>query len=221
MKQLLTLIILILAVQISKGQAVASSTFLTDTGETKNGSLIPVDSNQFYFPLEVFRDTSSYKGREVFIDKWYSKHLFAMKEPLIYSDPSPKAIYRLTWLRTFHNPVAIRIEKNGNTYQLYWKVSSGAGGYKPGKLTIDKRKVIDKSLWNKFQNQLHELQFWTLKTNEKISGNDGSQWILEGKVGKLYHVVDRWTPNTQSNYYRCCNYLIELTDLNISGNAKY
>lgn len=184
-------------------------------------AFIPNDSSQFYFPLDVFRDTSIYVGHDTFVDAWYSQHLFAMREPIFYADKSQNEFYRFTWLRTFHNPVAIRIEKHGDVYMLYWKLCNGAGGYQPGELTIDKQKVIDKVTWNEFQNQLKRIDFWNLKTNEKTDGNDGSQWILEGKTENQYHVVDRWTPNENGKYYLCCDFLIGLTDLKIKDDDKY
>ncbi|HYV91221.1 MAG TPA: hypothetical protein VE978_05535 [Chitinophagales bacterium] len=194
----------------------------TTSNQTAATSFVPTDSTQFYFPLEVFRDTSIYVGHDTFADTWYSQHLFAMREPVIFMDKSQNEIYRFTWLRTFHNPVAIRIEKQGDTYLLYWKLCNGAGGYAPGKLTIDKQRMIDKQTWEKFKIKLDEIDFWNLATNEKeMSGTDGSQWILEGKTSKQYHVVDRWTPSDKSKYYQCCDFLIGLTDLKIKGDDKY
>lgn len=184
-------------------------------------AFIPADSNQLYFPLEIFQDTSSPPENDSFIVKWYSKQLFAMREPVFYADKSPKEIYRFTWLRTFHNPVAIRIEKTSDTYLLYWKQCSGAGGYDPGKLMIDKYKVVDKATWDEFQTLLGQIDFWNVKTNETSNGTDGAQWILEGRKGDQYHVIDRWTPNKQSKYYQCCDFLLRLTDLEIKRLNKY
>lgn len=188
---------------------------------SKDTAFVPTDSNQFYFPLEVFRDTSIYVGHDTFVDAWYSQHLFAMREPILYADKSQNEYYRFTWLRTFHNPVAIRIEKKSDTYTLHWKLSNGAGGYQPGQVIINKQKVIDKSTWDEFQKRLNQIDFWKMNTSERTFGNDGSQWILEGKIEKQYHVVDRWTPSEKNNYYQCCDFLIGLTDLNIKGQDKY
>ena len=47
-------------------------------------SFVPTDSNQFYFPLEVLRDSALYLGKDTFENTWYSQHLFAMREPIIY-----------------------------------------------------------------------------------------------------------------------------------------
>lgn len=221
-KQTFLISLLLLTILTScQGQGNATSTNASKYSLPIDTAFIPTDSTQFYFPLEIFRDTSIYVGQDTFVNTWYSKHLFAMKEPVIYTDKSQTETYRFTWLRTFHNPIAIRIEKNKDTYMLYWKLSDGAGGYQPGKLTINKQKKIDKSTWDEFQNHLNQIDFWKMNPNEKTFGNDGSQWILEGKTTTQYNVVDRWTPSEKSKYYECCDFLIGLTDLKIKRKDKY
>lgn len=193
--------------------------YLTDKIKVDKNN-VPSDSNQYYFPLEIFKDTSIYKGYDTFIDKWYSGQLFAMREPLLFNKRIEKEIYRFTWLRTFHNPVAIRIEKEGDTYMLYWKVCDGAGGYSPGKLIIDKQIIIDRTQWDTFQNLQKKCNFWNMKTNERIMGEDGAEWIMEGVDSKNYHVAVRWSPNGGA-YFNCCSYLISLIDLKIKKEDKY
>ena len=182
---------------------------------------VPLDKNQGYFPLKIFTDTSIYVGYDTFHVEWYSKHLTAMKEPLIFNKKQDKSTFRFLWLRTFHNPISIRIEKQFDSYSLTWKLCDGAGGYEPGKLVIDKTKIIDKNTWDTFQDKLSKADYWNLKTNEVgILGTDGSQWILEGTDKNNYHVVDRWTPSGGS-FYECCDFLIRLTDFKIMGDDKY
>jgi hypothetical protein len=215
MKKLTTSILLFLLVTtLCFGQNNQTSTLnRLEKSTITDSKFVPTDSTQLYF-------SSSYV--DSFKNKWYSKHLFALREPIIFTDKSSCEIYRFTWLRTFHNPVAIRIEKLDSIYSLTWKLSSGAGGYEPGKIVINKHKTIDKQTWETFINKLNEINFWSLPTNENENlGLDGSQWILEGKTPKHYTVVDRWTPNKNSKYYDCCNFLIELTDLKIIGRDKY
>ncbi len=182
---------------------------------------VPINKTQAYYPIKLFTDTTIYVGFDTSSVEWYSKHLFAMGEPLIFNKKQNKSIYRFLWLRTFHNPIAIRIEKQLDIYKLTWKLCDGAGGYDPGKLIINKTKTIDKKSWDKFNNLLSKADFWNLNTIEvEIPGNDGSQWILEGTDKHNYHIVDRWSPKG-GNFYECCNFLINLTDLKIYINDKY
>ena len=174
----------------------------------------------FYFPSKLLGGDDQWL--DSFLNKWYSEQLFAMREPIIFSDKSNKEIYRFTWLRTFDNPIAIRIEKQDSTYLLFWKVCNGAGGYEPGQLTENKQKTIDKETWDKFKSKLNDINFWNLPTKEnEIMGTDGSQWILEGKKDSKYHTVDRWSPSEKGKYYQCCDFLIGLTDLKIKADDKY
>jgi hypothetical protein len=197
------------------------SKITTINNQTSDIHFIPADSNQFYFPIKAFNDNLMFVGEDTFFVKWYSKHLYAMREPVIFLDKSQNEIYRFTWLRTFHNPIAIRIEKHGENYNVYWKLCSGAGGYEPGKLIIDKQNLIVKNTWDKFIDQLQQIDFWHMDTKVNTMGLDGSQWILEGKNLNQYHIVDRWSPNYNSEFYKCCDFLITLTDLKIVGQDKY
>ncbi len=182
---------------------------VTDNPETV---LVPNDSNTFYFPGD-FND---------FGNKWYSKYLFYLKEPVLFKDTSSDEIYRFTWLRTFHHPICIRFVKQNNTYTLYWKESNGAGGYEPGVIIINKKMNVDRKTWETFSEKIKESNFWNLPTDDDdLLGLDGSQWILEGRSTNQYHVVDRWTPNNASSYYHCCDFLINLTDLIINEKEKY
>ncbi len=151
----------------------------------------------------------------------YSKYLTALQEPVVYSDTSNYEIYRFTWLRTFKNPIAVRITKKVNEFRIYWKVSDGAGGFEPGKLIIDKNKKISKGEWDKFQTLLIKMNYWNLDNIPDEPFIDGSHWILEGRTQNQYSVVDKRSPNQESYYWKCCYFLIELTNLkNIKGDIK-
>ena len=211
MKQTIILSITAFAILMScQGQSNKNSSTLTTQSYELLDLYRPTDSTQFYFPTNF----------DSFRNKWYSEHLFAMKEPVLFSDSSQIEIYRFVWLRTFHNPISIRIERQQNIYLLTWKLCNGAGGYEPGLLTIAKQKQIDDVTWEKFKTLLNQIDFWNMDTEAKVMGYDGSQWILEGKEGNKYHVVDRWTPRG-NKYSQCCDFLIGLTDLTFSDRDKY
>jgi hypothetical protein len=138
-----------------------------------------------------------------------------MKEPLLFNKETNKETYRFTWLRTFHEPVVIRIEKEGNTYKVFWKETNGAGGYEPGKLTVNQSRKIDKKDWDMFIALLDSVNYWNMKTNFTDTGNDGAIWILEASTPEQYYVVNRWSPGKKDKFHIACNFLIELTDLEI------
>lgn len=181
---------------------------------------ITLDTVRYFLPLDKFADTS-YVGQDTFFVNWYSGMLRGLKEPVLFNKPTSNEVYRLTWLRSFHNPVAIRIEKDGEMYSLYWKVCSGKGGYEPGQLTVDESKRISKDEWDNFQSLLRKVNFWQMKTvDREMPMDDGAQWILEGVNDNTYHVVDRQSPR-DNDYFNCGNYLIKMTGIDISDDDKY
>ena len=227
------------AIQVLKYPLIQTSLYLQDTSSIASLSYTsgyyynntPATST-LYFPIDSFvelsigwekdytQDVFHKANLASFILGWYSEHLKALDEPVLYTD-SGKTVFRFTWLRSFHNPVAIRIENKGETYRLTWKVTDGAGGYAPGKLITNKSKIISVDEWNKFINLLEAAKYWNMPViSHDRMGTDGSQWILEGIQNGNYHVVDRWTPEN-SDYEKCGLYLIELTGLKVKRTHMY
>lgn len=153
--------------------------------------------------------------------RWYSKHLYALNEPLLFNKSTNKDIFRFLWLRTFNHPISIRVEKDSNEYMIYWKVCNGFGGYSPGTQITNKKKKINKEDWDEFQQLLAATDYWKLQNNGDVLGTDGSRWILEGLTSDRYNVVDRYSPNKLGAYYDACYFLVELTRLNIKKTEIY
>lgn len=219
------------------------STFLKDDATALNFETLELspstDDNhipndgQYYFPISRFieldenwknpyqTDILRETDMATFVLGWYSGQLRALNEPLIF-DQKNDTIYRFTWLRTFHHPVAIRVQKNKNKIQLTWKMSNGAGGYSPGELVVDKTTELSTAEWKEFQKLIDKIEYWDMPTNEQsdITGTDGSQWIIEGVQNGKYNVVDRWTPRN-STYQELGMFLINLTDLDIPKKEIY
>lgn len=167
-----------------------------------------------YFPEGVFNKLHSFEGIDTFINNWYSKHLSALEEPILFNEKSDKEIFRFTLLHSFDHPITIRIEKNGENYMLYWKMTSGAGGYSPGTIVLNRQKQISRKKWEEFKRLIEEIDFWRLSTNDPDGiGVDGARWILEGRTTEKYQVADRFSPTPDSKYYQCCYYLIKLSKL--------
>jgi hypothetical protein len=147
-----------------------------------------------FFPKRAFDD----RGDE-FTSKWYSRQLRALKEPSLFLEArTPHAeSYRFLWLRTFHHPIAIRIDvKPDGTGILTTKIATGAGGYSPGILKEEEFRPLSRAEIAPFLAKVDKLGFWSAPThqqNEEL-GCDGSQWIIEGVKRGKYHVVDRWSP---------------------------
>lgn len=192
---------------------------------------VPIDPNQPYFPKALFPEvetdwivtkngiTIEHRVKEGTYDElvvnWYSEHLHAMKEPLLFNRKVEKEVYRFTWLRTFDKPMTFRVEKWNDRHILYWKVLDGAGGYEPGNLTVNKLKFLTKKQWATFINLLDKANFWQMRLGRASIGNDGAEWILEGLSQTDYRVVSVWTPKG-GDFYNACRFLIALSNLKIN-----
>ncbi|WMI65071.1 hypothetical protein RBH94_13515 [Aestuariibaculum sp. YM273] len=197
---------------------------------------VPTDLGQPYFPKEMFpevemdwiqTDTGTKIKTKVkegtydeFVVNWYSKHLHAMKEPLLFNRKIDKEIYRFTWLRTFDKPITFRFEKKDNRFILYWKVLNGAGGYEPGEIEIERLKILTKKEWTEFTQLMEKADFWNMNLGRSSIGTDGSEWIMEGVNQSDYRAVSVWSPS-KGDFYNACDYLISLTNLKISEKKKY
>jgi hypothetical protein len=178
---------------------------------------IPADKESFFPPKILAQDQPGNQFR----NNWYSKHLRAMKEESLYSpDNEWVESYRFLWLRSFHNPVAVRIWKCGSTRFISVKESDGAGGYEPGNLKLDRKRELTLDEWHEFRRHLDDSCYWHLPTRDDSSGFDGAQWIFEGVKGGRYHVVDRWTPQNGS-YRELCLYALKLSGLKLDTSELY
>lgn len=86
------------AQNIRELEAGLSQTHITDLKNIK-------EKAEKIFEIDPFNEVAT----------WYSSQLCALNEPLIF-DQKSGTIYRFTWLRTFHHPVAIRIQKQKKKY---------------------------------------------------------------------------------------------------------
>lgn len=194
--------------------------FQTDTLKVESSDK-DVAEPELYFPMATRIDSNRCIGLSLFRNRWYSEHLRAMNEPILYNGVQQKKVFRFTWLRTLHNPIIIRIENKNDSISLFYKMTNGDGEYEPGKIIIDKRKQLTINDWNKFIQLVIFCNFWTtMPCEEFLVGLDGSRWILEGATDKYYQLIDEWSPD-EGAYYDCCNFLIELTDLEFEENEKY
>ncbi len=72
-----------------------------------------------YFPSDAL---NGYEPTDDLIGNSYGKRLKAMKEEsLLKSANENTEIYRFFWLRTFHHPIFVRIEKSEKRSQTFFK----------------------------------------------------------------------------------------------------
>lgn len=150
------------------------------------------DATERYFPPKTGGDSWS-----DFPSAPYSKHLAAMDEPSLWTTNMRVETYRILWLRSFDPPMVFRliILSDGSAI-LVVKKTNGEGGFEPGKMVLNKQMNIDRQETQELLKTLALANFWSLPTlpprdPSRFVGYDGADWIVEGKKGRQYHVVDR------------------------------
>jgi hypothetical protein len=172
-----------------------------------------LDARDYYFP-EGALDPSRPKI-DGFLRNWYSKYLRAMLEPSLSCGARPDGFaYRFLWLRSFHHPIAVRLEKNGSSVTLNAVELDGTGGNAPGGIVKSVQRELSAAEHSEFLDKLNRVDFWRLGKNESRFGVDGAQWILEGAENGQYRVVERWSPES-GPYHDVCVLLLRLTGVTI------
>jgi hypothetical protein len=181
---------------------------LTEIAVYKNG----------FFPVKQFDD--GWHNADEGKNQWYGKFLRSMGEASLLDTKNEKdEVYRFLWLRTFHHPIAVRLERDGYSVKLKAVEFDGAGGYEPGRVLRTDNVSISLDEWCEFIRRLEQATFWQQETvDPRESGNDGSQWILEAVKDQRYHVVDRWTPE-EGAFKDACVYLLRLSGRNTTNLA--
>jgi hypothetical protein len=153
--------------------------------------------------------------------EWLKIQLLNLDEDCIYDlaiSPN-KIIYRFTWLRSFHRPISIRIEKTDEIIFLYWKVGKGAGGYEPKGLKKSGKKRLKLSEWTEFTNLVSVSGFDNLPNDEYVLMNDGATWTLERKSSKDFKAHDTNDPSKE--FSNACLYLLKKTSIKVKNEDIY
>lgn len=153
-----------------------------------------------YFPTGTFDDSAS----DQFLAGYYSTELKMLGEPsLLKPAGGAVEIYRLLWLRTFDQPIAVRLDVNPDgTGIVTTKMADGQGGFPntSKKIVENVSRPVKREQVQAFLALIARTSFWSISTNEDPEdtmdiGQDGSEWVLEGAKGGKYHVVSRWSPD--------------------------
>jgi hypothetical protein len=156
---------------------------------------------QSYFPAKIF---DSDKRLDTLLRGWYGGQLMGLHEPSLFEEAkiANAHTYRFLWLRTFHHPIAIRVDIDGNGLgTLTTKEGDGAGGYTPGNLIRNTRRPLKPEETQAFLNAVKLADFWMLPVIPKQNlGDDGSEWVCEGVNHGKYHLATQWSPDRGAVY---------------------
>ena len=172
-----------------------SAPFLGRAQVQQTRAACPAAGDDYFFPSGIFSKRNS--DLDQFKRHWYSESLTRMGEPSLSCAASDDTTtYRFLWLRTFSQPISVRVSLHANEVRIEAFKLSGAGGYDPGVVSTHIEKVVTTSDWDKLEAALDKVEFWNLPTEPSTNdaGADGAQWIIEGERNGTYHVADRWSP---------------------------
>jgi hypothetical protein len=154
-----------------------------------------------------------------FLDIRYSNNLTAAREPSLF-DQARKAhtgnSYRFTWLRSFHVPIVIRIDENADGHMTMVAKKLSRNSLKPHII-----KQLHRSLTSVESGQIRRLfsakSFAEYRVDPCNTGTDGSDWIVETRLGDHYRFTRQSNPPGKGPIFDIGIGLLKLSRLDIGG----
>ena len=155
---------------------------------------------------------------------WYTKFLKAMNEPTVTQlGAENREVYRFLWLRTFHRPIAIRLERHDDDRTLVVKELDGEGGYEPGRISKDVSRTVSIKEWDKFISLFEDARCWEMPPDTGLAA-DGALWLLEGYCNGKYHATSRHCPRANGSdaaFCGVCLYLLACSEIEVYPSEIY
>ena len=153
--------------------------------------------------------------------QFVSDILRVMGEPPIGHVPPGDQVFRFLWLRSFHKPFLVQVEKRGDVAELVVKSLDGPWSRKRvSTLAYEKRTKISSDAWDRLAAMRRDA-FWGQPSSDPAEmGDDGAMWILEGSSWGEYHIVERWTP-TEGAFREMGIAMLELAGVNVAAERVY
>lgn len=159
--------------------------------------------------------TTEYLQDDTLLNTSFAKFLGKpINKENLKSDDKKGEIYKINWNCSFGSGGGeIKIKLVNNTVELFAKAYE-PGLRSDGAYTLELHRQLPKARWDEFKLYIDTINFWHLPN--KIIGNeglDGSMWYMEGYNSGKYHMISRWTPPKDSKFFKCCLYLLKLSDV--------
>jgi hypothetical protein len=137
--------------------------------------------------------------------EWYSRCLAMMAEPKLFGrQGSGTETYRLLWLRSFHEPIVVRLDIDADREAvLTVKILTGDAHCKSSeRVRLWQSSTLSRLGVTEFLTALAQADYWNLPTADptcdatgpvRVACLDGARCLLEALRLGTYHVVDRWS----------------------------
>ena len=159
-----------------------------------------------YFPPALFEQSvqcdAGWGGPQPVIDDfeadWYGEALRGFDEPSLYrASLTPEAAarsLRFTWLRSFHDPIVVRIERSADG-SVRLTAGQNARGRREGSLTRRLTRNLTSDEVRELDAVLTRAALPDQPPKLCERGADGARWIIEAvEPSTGYTYVNRWTP---------------------------
>ena len=164
---------------------------------------------------------ASWEDLDEFERVWYSKHLNAAREKSIVA-PTDGVVVRLTWLRSFHSPIVVRINCAARC-TITGKRLNGAGGYEPGRI-VERR--VDRLTDSEAQELYRLVALANLSDpmpESEILMMDGAMWVIEvaNRDGYFAWSVQGTRESQYAKFHLLGDYLVELSRIEVADEDYY
>lgn len=149
-------------------------------------AIVPDENGHAYFP----------KGDE----SYYTYYLRKLSEPSLMHDHERLTgfRFRFTWLRSFDDPIVIRVWQEGAVAYIRAVRITQHKDYTLGAVNHDKTRRLTDDEFDALRKQIDvPLMLRPLSDIEKTvqsGGADGARWIFEIGVDRKYSMIDYWSP---------------------------
>jgi len=141
--------------------------------------------------------------RSEMMERHYERLLSVMKEPILRPKKGKQEYFafRVLYLPTWRNAVAIRIEKNGDyVTKRSVRLTGDALSSSPQDLRIaeERERRIDNREFEEFLDNLRESGMMNLPAIDSLQGFDGDDLVVEVIQGDEYSFFVRWSPDLRT-----------------------
>lgn len=138
---------------------------------------------------------------DAFWDSEYSSALRAAREPSLYlasldAEAVPVEVVRFTWLRSFHNPVVVRIDASADGTMRMTATETYNGALVDGRGYRRVSRVLSADEAVALRSLLETDRLAQAAPIGCEEGLDGAQWLIERSGRGHYDLWRRWSPDS-------------------------
>ena len=143
--------------------------------------------NQYFFEKGTLHD------KHDFVETWATQYLRAADEPSISCGAGLSETYRVTWLHSFRRPLIVRVTTSHQSATLVATEFNRPESFlKSIKVVRRVETALTSADWLRIKSALDAADFWSMPVTMGLRGNDGDEWLVEGRRDGGYHAVNRW-----------------------------